>query len=140
MQNQEVKIKYHGEHHMGAETVEMVLPFELDSCSTFYSTNGSLLKSNNSSCIYLRDATVVLKIDLVSKASEYFLPPKKRYISSFEEAEGGFKLELYGSYSGSEKLFIPSTEINFKSGLGPVKNGIFPSAYMPHIEHIMSST
>ena len=140
MQNQEIIINYHGEHHMGAETVEMVLPFELDGCSTFYSTNGIFLKSNNSSYMYLRDAMVVLKIDLVSKASEYFLPPKKRYISAFEEAEGGFKFELYGSYSGSEKLFIPFSEINFKSGLGPVKNGIFPSAYMPHIEQIKSNT
>lgn len=40
-----IKLEYHGEHHQGAETVEMILPFELDGSSRLFSTNGQIAKS-----------------------------------------------------------------------------------------------
>lgn len=121
---------------MGAETVEMVLPFEIDGYSALYSTNGHVVSSKNPRYLYLWDATVVLRIDLDIKAVEYLLPPKRKYISEFSESEDGYNFEMYDGNSKAISVSILYSGENFKSGFGPVKNGLFPSAYKPHVKHI----
>ncbi len=140
MSELKVKLKFHGEHHMGAETVEMVLPFEIDGYSALYSTNGHVVSSKNPRYLYLWDATVVLRIDLDIKAVGYLLPPERKYISEFSESEDGYSFEVYGGNSKTTSTFMHYSGTNFKPGFGPVKNGLFPSAHKPHVKYINGNT
>ncbi|GAB1270351.1 hypothetical protein NBRC116493_36050 [Aurantivibrio infirmus] len=136
MSNEIVKSKFHGEHHMGAETVELILPFELEGYSHLFSTNGSVGKSADARFLYLKDATVVLKVNVENHSVEYFQPPNGKYISAFEESSDGYRMEIYGNYSRPKEQLLSKAEVIFKPGLGPVKNGLFPSAHEPHVNSI----
>ena len=124
---------------MGAETVEMILPFRIDGISRLFSTNGQLKKCENDSEVYLWDATVILKVDFNEKTVGHFLPSKHKYISDFVVAMDTVDLELYGTFSRVKKLVLPIPDFKFTNGFGPVINGCFPSAYVPHIDTIIEN-
>ncbi len=133
-----VKVHYHGEHHMSAATIEMELPFSIKGSARLFSTNGKVAGSKNDTIEYLYDANVVLKLNLKTKKVAYMLSPKGKFISEFLEQEDGFKMVVYDNHSKSETCFLSRKEATFKSGFGPVKNGMFPSAYMSHVNQIKS--
>lgn len=134
-----VKTIYHGEHHMSAATIEMILPFSVMGQTSLFSTNGKVVSAKTGAIEYLHDALVVLKLDLKTQKVEHLLVPQGKYISEFSEHEGGFKLGLYDSHSCSEELLLAHEEAIFKPGFGPVKNGLFPSAFEAHVNAIKSN-
>ena len=132
----EIKAKNLGEHHMGSETVRMELPFSLHGFTELYSTNGSIAMSYDENILYLYDSCVVLKINTASQSVEYFKAPWGRYISDFKDTGKGYRLSLYWALSRPKEVLLGYDELNFKKGIGPIKNGLFPSAHWPHVEKL----
>lgn len=136
--NHTAKVIEHGEHHMGAATIEFKLPFKIDNQERLFSTNGVAFLSIDGKSLYLYDAVVLLKINCRTRKAEYFKPPKDNFMAGVEEYENGYGFRFYGGALG--KIFLSHEEALFKPGVGPLEDGLFPSAYKPKIERIIEAS
>jgi hypothetical protein len=123
-----VLLEYRGEHHMGAEHVHFRLPFAVRGRRRYRTTNGTAYFSPARNALVLRDACVVLSIDLTNHSVQHLLPPSGWYLSDFAESEHGFELELFDGAGHRQSIRLAQSEIRFLPGLGPVRSGRFPSA------------
>lgn len=127
-----VETQYHGEHHMGAETVEIRLPFALEGHKRFFFTNGSVLLSADRKALLLHDAVIVLRVDLASRECAHAFPPPGWYIAELDSA---LQAELYGH--GSERRAHAFEGAQFMPGLGPLSAGWSSSAYLPAVKPLL---
>jgi hypothetical protein len=117
------------EHHQGANDVEIRLPFEVEGCSSFRTTNGGAWLSLDRNALFLRDACVMLWIDLRDLCVSYLRPPNGEYFAEVVETATSFKCQLYTGDGSRRWLEWSKREPRFRTGMGPVVDGRFPSAY-----------
>lgn len=118
----------HGEHHMGAETVEFILPFELDGRTSLVSTNGSLSMSADRRYLYLGDATTILRVDCASLEVSNVSPPPGHYFKHMEDTGEEYVFAYYGRKVDKQEERFERAEAPFVPGMGRVQDGRFPSA------------
>jgi hypothetical protein len=124
----------YGEHHMGCPHIEIVPPVPLAGVSRFFTTNGRAYYSAATESVVIYDANVILKFDLKSDEVAHVERPAKWYFAGVEEDETGYRLRLYDSGSKHAERHVPFASADFRPGFGPVKRGVFPSAYGPWMQ------
>jgi len=128
-----VEIECYGEHHMGAEHVELVPSSPLEGVSRFYSTNGTGFYDSVLDRVFLQDACLVLEIDPHTLTCRHTNRPASWYIGRFERREDRFRFELYSGFGSHKEVVVPYEDIPWFSGLGGASSGRFPSAHEPYI-------
>ena len=127
----DVRIDVDSEHHQGAQSVEMLLPFAVNGTRRFRSTNGTAWRTSDGSFLCLHDATVLLRIDLDQLTVEHLIPPENEYFAEIEETTSGYRARVYTGDGGSRWIAIENEPGMFQPGPGPVVDGKFPSAFPP---------
>jgi hypothetical protein len=126
-----VRIECYGEHHMGAEHIEIVIPVPVRGVDRFYTTNGRAYFSTRFSELVVHDACLILCLDLARGTVRHSRPPLPWYIAQLSESEEGYHLELYDGSGGRRVLDIARSAANLPDGFGDIHGGVLPSAYMP---------
>jgi hypothetical protein len=124
-----VRLEFHGEHHMGAGHVEIVLPFDVEGVHRLVTTNGTAFLSPRMRRLIVRDACVVLAIDPVTRAVAHWRPPAGWYIADFAEQGDDVVIGLYDATLHHRQLRIPIASLSLVDGIGPADRGRFPSAH-----------
>lgn len=96
--------------------------------------------NQNEGYAYLFDTAVILRVKLESHTTECLVPPKGKYISAFSEQEDGYHMEVYGGVFRQKFEQLSYPQESFLPGMGQVKNGLFPSAYKKHVDHVAQKT
>ena len=128
-----VEIECYGEHHMGAEHVELVPSSPLEGVVRFYSTNGAGFYDSVLDKIFLHDACLILEIDPHTLSCRHTNRPESWYISRFERKEDCFRFELYSGFGSHKEVVVAYEDIPWHSGLGGASSGRFPSAHVLYI-------
>lgn len=124
-----VEVERYGEHHMGAETVELVPSAPVAGVDRFRSTNGWALYDAATDRMFVYDACLILEIDPHTLRCRHFNRPEGWYISGFLREGDGFRFRLYDGIGGREEQVITYEDIPWLEGPGAVGEGRFPSAY-----------
>ena len=127
-----VEVDCYGEHHMGAEHVELVPSSPLEGVERFYSTNGSAFYDATLDRVFLHDACLILEIDPHTLFCRHTNRPGSWYISRFGRSADSFRFELYSASGGHKEVVLPYADIPWFAGLGGASSGRFPSAHEPH--------
>lgn len=126
-----VCIETHGEHHMGCSFVVISLPYPLEGCSRFVTTNGGAYYSALTRSLYISDACILLQYSPQSKEVIRITPFKGWLISGISEIDGRLQIQIYSLADRNREhrnVDCNSERFLFQSGLGNLRNGIFPSA------------
>lgn len=129
---QPVIIEDYGEHHMGAEHIEILTPIPIQGVTRFYTTNGRSYFSAFTHSLVIHDACTILRFDLRTLRLSHFLRPVGWYFSAVREDAETLHLSLYSGFGKHREQRIPLGEDSFQPGFGDVWAGVFPSAYMPY--------
>lgn len=127
-----VRIEFYGEHHMGAEHVEIALPLPVSGIKRFYTTNGRAYFSTYSNQLVVYDSCLVIMLDLIAGTACHSFPPSSWYFEHFSETSETYRITLYNGNGGRRFLDIARSEANFQDGFGVIQRGVFPSASMPY--------
>lgn len=130
-----MEIEYYGEHHQGAEHVELVPSSPLCGIKRFYSTNGTAFFDKIVERMFVYDATLIVEIDPDSLQCRHMSRPPKWWIGKFERKEEKFLIDLYSGGGKNQKLILGHDEIEWKSGLGDASKGKFSSTHEPSCTH-----
>lgn len=124
-----IVLEHHHEHHMGAETVELVPSAPLHGVHRFRTTNGWAFYDASTDRVFLYDACLILEVDPHTLLCRHCSPPEPWYISEFSRNGDNFRLSLYDGSGGRDEQQIPFHQISWLEGLGAAISGRFPSAY-----------
>lgn len=128
----------YGEHHMGAETIEFRLSFELEGKRALFTTNGRVLPGRDRRSVYLHDATMVVRIDCETLRASHYRPPRGSYLAGFAEHASRFEVKTRAAAGEVQTKWFDRETMPFEVGLGPASDGLFPSAYAPVVERILA--
>lgn len=129
---QPVVVEAYGEHHMGADHVEIVTPFPIEGISRFYTTNGRAYFSPFTHSLVIHDACTILQFDLQTQQLSSLLRPAGWYFSGVREDADAFHFSLYTGSGKHREQIVRRDEASFLPGFGDVSAGVFPSAYMSY--------
>lgn len=122
--------RFHGEHHMGASSLDFELEKAIKGIKTFRTTNGRALQDQSGRFLLLYDAVAALILDFHDHTVHHLV------FSSAEQSQELTLVENALCLSGSpasktRKCLCPdlTSKTGLAQGFGPVRNGKFPSAY-----------
>ena len=133
-----ILVDNHGEHHMSSWTYEFQLPFDVEGVRCFFTTNGDIHISLDEQYVYVRDSLVVLQIKIADATVRHFVPAKGKYIGGLEEEEKHWRIRYYNRSGSYDWKRVRKKKIVFESGMGPVKDGLLPSAWEPVVKSILA--
>ena len=133
-----IHIILHNEHHNGAFTTEIKLPFKIVGINRFYSTNGYAFISNDDSSLFICDHTTVLRYNLKDKSISCCQHKYGKLTSKIEVENNWLCLKIKPTFGGPEKTTRISLN-DFRNGFGPVSNGVFPSALISELGSILQN-
>lgn len=124
-----VEVERYEEHHMGAETVELIPSAELYGVNRFRTTNGSAFYDAATEHVFLYDSCLILEVDPRTLICRHCNRPEGWYISDFSHEGDKFCFRLYDGSGGHDEREIAYDEIPWLEGLSFACAGRFPSAY-----------
>lgn len=128
--NLTIAVEREFEHHMGASTVRIELSRPLLGVTTFHTTNGNAVLSEE--WLVMHDTTLIIAIDLSKEDAYHLKADKPWYFTALSIVDGVLNIGLFdGSGQLREGPRIPLVEIPgaFSPGPGTKVSGRFPSAY-----------
>ncbi|MCG2586305.1 hypothetical protein [Massilia sp. TS11] len=124
-----VMVEDRGEHHMGASTIVVSLPFELDGQREFFTTNGKAVYADATRSLFIHDACMVLHIRLDDFSVTNWMPEQGLLIESITPRDDGLLVKIYEARSPRNGRDLCVGLQEFLAGYGKVRNARFPSAY-----------
>jgi hypothetical protein len=127
-----VTFEYHGEHHMGAETVYMMASRPIGGVTRFHTTNGNAFFTPDGNGLFLHDSCVILYFDIASGSVFNFAPPQGWYFGGARTQGAFLTFDLYdgaGHFPSGEPILLSEVTSKFDAGFGAVVDGKFPSAW-----------
>ena len=119
---------------MAAEHIEFVPSEPLEGVKRFFTTNGRASFNESDQCFYIQDACMLLRVDSRTWNASHIERPKDLYFGKISIEDDQLKMEMYSGYIGSAPpRSMPLSEVHWISGLGPAREGEFPSAYGPWV-------
>lgn len=134
---------------MGACTVRVKVDRPFAGVTEFFSTGGHAVFTSDSAWLVMWDRLVVLAVNLPTGRVQHFVPSpettvwplprtRKRLITSVEVSGTAVTVSFETAFrdsQGHQALDLNDLAL-WKSGLGPVHAGVFPSAFEPDVRAI----
>ena len=133
-----IHIILHNEHHNGAFTTEIKLPFKIVGINRFYATNGYAFISNDNNSLFICDHTTALRYSLKDKSISCCQHKYGKLTSEIDVDNKWIYLKIKSTFGDPEKTTRISLN-DFRNGFGPVSNGAFPSALISELGFILQN-